>query len=173
MENNIRVLISEQELQQKVKELGAKITEDYKDKNLLLIGVLRGGVIFMSDLMRSIELPIEIDFMQVSSYGSGTVSSGNVKILKDTETSVEGRDVLIAEDILDTGTTLHSLVELIKKRGASSVKICTILNKPARRKVRLDAEYVGFNIPDKFVVGYGLDYDQKYRNLPFVGVIED
>jgi len=173
MENNISVLISEQELQQKVKELGAKITEDYKDKNLLLIGVLRGGVIFMSDLMRSIELPIEIDFMQVSSYGSGTVSSGNVKILKDTETSVEGRDVLIAEDILDTGTTLHSLVELIKKRGASSVKICTILNKPARRKVRLDAEYVGFNIPDKFVVGYGLDYDQKYRNLPFVGVIED
>jgi len=173
MENNISVLISEQELQQKVKELGAKITEDYKDKNLLLISVLRGGVIFMSDLMRSIELPIEIDFMQVSSYGSGTVSSGNVKILKDTETSVEGRDVLIAEDILDTGTTLHSLVELIKKRGASSVKICTILNKPARRKVRLDAEYVGFNIPDKFVVGYGLDYDQKYRNLPFVGVIED
>ena len=173
MENNISVLISEQELQQKVKELGAKITEDYKDKNLLLIGVLRGGVIFMSDLMRSIELPIEIDFMQVSSYGSGTVSSGNVKILKDTETSVEGRDVLIAEDILDTGTTLHSLVELIKKRGASSVKICTILNKPARRKVRLDAEYVGFNIPDKFVVGYGLDYDQKYRNLPFIGVIED
>ena len=173
MENNISVLISEQELQQKVKELGAKITEDYKDTNLLLIGVLRGGVIFMSDLMRSIELPIEIDFMQVSSYGSGTVSSGNVKILKDTETSVEGRDVLIAEDILDTGTTLHSLVELIKQRGASSVKICTILNKPARRKVRLDAEYVGFNIPDKFVVGYGLDYDQKYRNLPFVGVIED
>lgn len=170
---DIAVLISEQELQAKVKELGAKITEDYKDKNMLLIGVLRGGVVFMADLMRYIDLPIEIDFMQVSSYGSGTVTSGNVKILKDTETSVEGRDVLIAEDILDTGTTLHSLIDLIKKRGANSVKICAILNKPARRTVHLDPDYVGFDIPDKFVVGYGLDYDQKYRNLPFVGVIEE
>ncbi len=171
--NKISVLISEEELQDKVKELGARVTEDYKDKNMLLIGVLRGGVVFMADLMRHIDFPVEIDFMQVSSYGSGTVSSGNVKILKDTETSVEGRDVLIAEDILDTGTTLHSLVELIKKRGANSVKICTILNKPARRKVELNADYVGFDIPDKFVVGYGLDYDQKYRNLPYVGVVEE
>ena len=169
----ISVLISEEELQAKVKELGARVTEDYRDKNMLLIGVLRGGVVFMADLMRHIDFPVEIDFMQVSSYGSGTVSSGNVKILKDTETSVEGRDVLIAEDILDTGTTLHSLVDLIKKRGANSVKICTILNKPARRKVDLNADYVGFDIPDKFVVGYGLDYDQKYRNLPFVGVVEE
>lgn len=171
--NKISVLISAEELQAKVKELGARVTEDYKDKNMLLIGVLRGGVVFMADLMRHIDFPVEIDFMQVSSYGSGTVSSGNVKILKDTETSVEGRDVLIAEDILDTGTTLHSLVELIKKRGANSVKICTILNKPARRKVELNADYVGFDIPDKFVVGYGLDYDQKYRNLPYVGVVEE
>ncbi len=171
--DNISVLISEQELKAKVKELGAQITEDYKDKNMLLIGVLRGGVIFMSDLMRYIDLPIEIDFMQVSSYGSGTVTSGNVKILKDTETSVEGRDVLIAEDILDTGTTLHSLIDLIRKRGATSVKICTILNKPARRRVELVPDYVGFDIPDKFVVGYGLDYDQKYRNLPYVGVVEE
>ena len=170
--DNISVLISEQELKAKVKELGAQITEDYKDKNMLLIGVLRGGVIFMSDLMRYIDLPIEIDFMQVSSYGSGTVTSGNVKILKDTETSVEGRDVLIAEDILDTGTTLHSLIDLIRKRGATSVKICTILNKPARRRVELVPDYVGFDIPDKFVVGYGLDYDQKYRNLPYVSYLE-
>ena len=171
--DNISVLISEQELKAKVKALGAQITEDSKDKNMLLIGVLRGGVIFMSDLMRYIDLPIEIDFMQVSSYGSGTVTSGNVKILKDTETSVEGRDVLIAEDILDTGTTLHSLIDLIRKRGATSVKICTILNKPARRRVELVPDYVGFDIPDKFVVGYGLDYDQKYRNLPYVGVVEE
>ncbi|MBO4584748.1 MAG: hypoxanthine phosphoribosyltransferase [Clostridia bacterium] len=169
---NVKVLISEEELSRKVDELGARISRDYAGKNILLIGVLKGAAVFMSDLMRRIDVPVEIDFMVVSSYGSGTKSAGNIKILKDTDVSVEGRDVLIAEDILDTGITLYNLKELLLKRGAKSLKICTILNKQERRQSPITADYVGFEIPDEFVVGYGLDYDQKYRNLPYVGILD-
>ncbi|MBR4439484.1 MAG: hypoxanthine phosphoribosyltransferase [Clostridia bacterium] len=168
---NVKVLISEEELSRKVDELGARISRDYAGKNILLIGVLKGAAVFMSDLMRRIDVPVEIDFMVVSSYGSGTKSAGNIKILKDTDVSVEGRDVLIAEDILDTGITLYNLKELLLKRGAKTLKICTILNKQERRQSPITADYVGFEIPDEFVVGYGLDYDQKYRNLPYVGIL--
>lgn len=169
--NGIEVLISEEQLKEKVKELGEQITRDYKGKEILLIGVLKGAVVFMADLMRNIDLPLQIDFMVVSSYGAGTKSSGNVKIIKDTDVSVTGKDIIIAEDILDTGITLNNLIKLLSNRGANSIKICTILNKPSRRKVDLKPDYVGFDIPDEFVVGYGLDYDQKYRHLPFVGVL--
>ncbi|MBR5942492.1 MAG: hypoxanthine phosphoribosyltransferase [Clostridia bacterium] len=169
---NVKVLISEEELSRKVDELGARISRDYAGKNILLIGVLKGAAVFMSDLMRRIDVPVEIDFMVVSSYGSGTKSAGNIKILKDTDVSVEGRDVLIAEDILDTGITLYNLKELLLKRGAKTLKICTILNKQERRQSPITADYVGFEIPDEFVVGYGLDYDQKYRNLPYVGILD-
>ncbi len=169
---NIKVLITEEEIKRRVCELGAEITKDYAGKSILLIGVLKGAAVFMSDLMRCIDLPVEIDFMVVSSYGSGTKTSGNIKILKDTDVSVEGRDVIIAEDILDTGITLNNLKDLLLKRGAKSLKICTIFNKPARRKSPIEAEYVGFDVPDEFVIGYGLDYDQKYRNLPFLGILD-
>ena len=169
---NVKVLISEEELSRKVDELGARISRDYAGKNILLIGVLKGAAVFMSDLMRRIDVPVEIDFMVVSSYGSGTKSAGNIKILKDADVSVEGRDVLIAEDILDTGITLFNLKELLLKRGAKSLKICTILNKQERRQSPIVADYVGFEIPDEFVVGYGLDYAQKYRNLPYVGILD-
>ena len=169
---NVKVLISEEELSRKVDELGARISRDYAGKNILLIGVLKGAAVFMSDLMRRIDVPVEIDFMVVSSYGSGTKSAGNIKILKDTDVSVEGRDVLIAEDILDTGITLYNLKELLLKRGAKTLKICTILNKQERRQSPITADYVGFEIPDEFVVGYGLEYDQKYRNLPYVGILD-
>lgn len=169
---NVSVLISEKKLRAKVKELGAAITRDYAGKKLLLLGVLKGAAVFMADLMRCIDVPVEIDFMAVSSYGSGTMSSGNIKILKDTDVSVEGRDVLIAEDILDTGITLYNLRELLRQRGAKSIKICAILNKQERRKSDISADYVGFDIPDEFVVGYGLDYNQMYRNLPYVGILD-
>lgn len=169
---NVKVLITEEEIKRRVRELGAEITKDYAGKSILLIGVLKGAAVFMSDLMRCIDLPVEIDFMVVSSYGSGTKTSGNIKILKDTDVSVEGRDVIIAEDILDTGITLNNLKDLLLKRGAKSLKICTIFNKPARRKSPIEAEYVGFDVPDEFVIGYGLDYDQKYRNLPFLGILD-
>ena len=168
---DIKVLITEEEIKRRVCELGAQITADYAGKSVLLLGVLKGAVVFMADLMRCIDLPVEIDFMVVSSYGSGTQTSGNVKILKDTDVSVEGRDVIIAEDILDTGITLNNLKELLLKRGAKSLRICTIFNKPARRKSPIEAEYVGFDVPDEFVVGYGLDYDQRYRNLPYLGIL--
>lgn len=169
---NVSVLISEEQIRERVKELGAQITKDYAGKEILLIGVLKGAVVFMSDLMRCIDLPVEIDFMSVSSYGSGTKTTGNIKILKDTDVSVEGRDILIAEDILDTGITLSNLKELLIKRGAKSLKICTILNKPGRRQSAVVADYVGFDVPDEFIVGYGLDYDKMYRNLPYVGILD-
>lgn len=169
--DDIKVLISEEQIQQKVKELGQQISKDYQGKEILLIGVLKGAVVFMADLMRNIDLPLQIDFMVVSSYGAGTKSTGNVKIIKDTDVSVTGKDIIIAEDILDTGVTLSNLKQLLTKRGANSIKICTILNKPSRRKVDLTADYVGFDIPDEFVVGYGLDYDQSLRNLPYIGVL--
>ena len=173
MTNDIReVLITEEEIKNIVKELGAKITEDYKGKNLFLITVLKGAVVFLGDLMRAIECPCEIEFMVTSSYGSGTVSTGNVKIVKDIDVPLEDKDVLIVEDILDTGLTLSFLIELLKNRNPKSIEICTLLDKPSRRKADIEAKYTGRRIPDEFVVGYGLDYDEKYRNLPFIGVLK-
>ena len=167
------VLITEEELKECVKRLGAQITEDYKDKNLLLVSVLRGSVIFMADLMREIKIPCTIDFMAVSSYGSGTQSSGIVKIEKDLDVNLDGYDILIVEDILDSGNTLFYLKKLLLGRNPSSIKICTLMDKPERRTADISADYSGFNIPDAFAVGYGLDYDEKYRNLPFVGVLDE
>ena len=173
MINDIReVLVSEEELKEIVKELGKKITEDYKGKNLFLITVLKGAVVFLGDLMRAIECPCEIEFMVTSSYGAGTVSSGNVKIVKDIDVPLEDKDVLIVEDILDSGLTLSFLMELLKNRNPKSIEICTLLDKPSRRVANIAAKYTGRQIPDEFVVGYGLDYDEKYRNLPFIGVLK-
>ena len=173
MVNDIReVLLSKEELDSIVKELGRKITEDYKGKNLFLITVLKGASVFMADLMRAIDLPCEIEFMVLSSYGSGTTSTGSVKIVKDIDLPLEGKDVLIVEDILDTGFTLDFLFNLLQKRNPNSVEICTLLDKPDRRKVEVEAKYTGHQIPDEFVVGYGLDYDEKYRNLPFIGILK-
>ncbi|HHV71347.1 MAG TPA: hypoxanthine phosphoribosyltransferase [Clostridia bacterium] len=173
MERDIQeILIDANQLKAKVKELGQRITADYKGKNLLMVCVLKGGITFMADLIREINLPIEIDFMAVSSYGASTHSSGVVRILKDLETGIEGKHVLIVEDIIDTGLTLKYLVENLKARKAASVKICTLLEKPARRRIDINIDYCGFTIPDKFVVGYGLDYNEKYRNLPYIAVLK-
>ncbi len=173
LQNDIEeVLITEEEIQEKVAELGAVLTADYQDKFPLAIGVLKGALPFMSDLIKRVDAYIELDFMDVSSYGNATVSSGEVKIVKDLNTSVEGRDVLIIEDIIDSGKTLNYLVELFKYRKAKSIKIVTLLDKPTGRKVDLKADYVGFLVPDAFVVGYGLDYAEKYRNLPYIGVLK-
>ena len=166
------VLITEEEIRAKVKELGATLTEDYKDKYPLAIGILKGAIPFMGDLMKEIDAYLEIDFMDVSSYGNATVSSGEVKIVQDVNTNVEGRDILIIEDIIDSGKTLKYLVDLFKYRQANSIQIVTLLDKPTGRKVDLKADYVGFDVPDAFVVGYGLDYAEKYRNLPYIGVLK-
>lgn len=166
------VLLTEEEIQVKVNELGVILTEQYKDKYPLAIGILKGALPFMGDLIRQIDAYMEIDFMDVSSYGNATVSSGEVKIVKDLNTSVEGRDVLIIEDIIDSGKTLRYLVDLMKYRKANSVKIVTLLDKPAGRKIDLEADYIGFTVPDAFVVGYGLDYMEKYRNLSYIGVLK-
>ena len=165
-----RVLVSEEELSEIVKKLGAQITEDYRDKNLVLVSVLKGSVVFMADLMRHITCDCEIDFMAVSSY-NGTKSSGTVTFKKDLDIDIEGKDIIIAEDILDTGVTLSKIKEVLLHRNAASVKICTFLDKPQNRKADISADYVGKVIPDEFVIGYGLDYNEKYRNLPFVGVL--
>ena len=173
MLNDIKnVLVSEEELKEIVKELGAKITEDYKGKNLFIITVLKGAVVFLADLMRAIECPCEIEFMVTSSYGSGSVSSGNVKIVKDIDVPLEDKDVLIVEDILDSGLTLSFLMDLLKNRNPKSIEICTLLDKPSRRVAEIEAKYTGRQIPDEFVVGYGLDYAESYRNLPFIGVLK-
>ena len=168
-----KILIDEDTLQAKVRELGAKITEDYEGKNLLLICVLKGAAVFVSDLMKRINLPLEIDFMAVSSYGSDTKSSGVVRILKDLDKGIEGKHLLIVEDIIDSGLTLSYLIENLKARGPESVEVCTILDKPDRRKVDMNIRYTGFQVPDEFVVGYGLDYAEKYRNLPYVAVLKE
>ncbi|MGD9567994.1 MAG: hypoxanthine phosphoribosyltransferase [Sedimentibacter sp.] len=174
MNKDIReILIAEDVLQSKVAELGAKITEDYKDKELLLVCVLKGAVIFVSDLMRKINRPLDIDFMAISSYGTNTQSSGVVRIIKDLNTSIENRHVLIVEDIIDSGLTLSYLVENLKTRGPASVEICTILDKPDRRAIDLEIKYTGFQVPDEFVVGYGLDYAEKYRNLPYIAILKE
>ncbi|WP_059174212.1 hypoxanthine phosphoribosyltransferase [Bacillus sp. FJAT-27445] len=173
MRNDIeKILISEDEIQEKTRELGARLTDDYQDKFPLAIGVLKGAMPFMGDLLRKMDCYLEMDFMDVSSYGNSTVSSGEVKILKDLDTSVEGRDLLIIEDIIDSGLTLSYLVELFRYRKAKSIKIVTLLDKPTGRKVDITADYVGFKVPDAFVVGYGLDYMEKYRNLPYIGVLK-
>ena len=167
-----KVLLSEEELHAKIAELGAQITKDYEGKNLLLVTVLKGAVVFLADLMRTIDQPAEIDFMVVSSYGSGVKSSGVVKIVKDLDINLEGKDILIVEDILDSGMTLDYIKGMLLDRNPASIRICALLDKPARRKVDLQADYVGFTIPDEFVIGYGLDYDEKYRNLPYIGVLK-
>ena len=166
------VWVSEEQLKEKVKELGAAISEDYKDKNLLMVSVLKGSVVFMADLMRAITIPAAIDFMAVSSYGAGTKSSGVVRILKDLDSHIEDYDLLLVEDILDSGNTLAYLRELLKDRGPRSIRIATLLDKPSRRVADIKADYSGFEIEDQFVVGYGLDYNEKYRNLPFVGILK-
>lgn len=166
------VLLSEEEIKEIVDGLGKQISEDYKGKNLVLVSVLKGSVVFMADLMRAISIPCSIDFMVVSSYGSGTESSGIVKIIKDLDMDLRGVDLLIVEDILDTGRTLSSLINILKMRNPNSVKICTFLDKPERRIADISAEYVGACVPDEFVIGYGLDYDETYRNLPYVGILK-
>ena len=167
------VLVSEQQLRDKVAELGSAISRDYAGHDLLLVSILKGAVVFMADLMRAITIPCGIDFMVVSSYGgSNTTTTGLVKIIKDLDQDLTGRDVLIVEDILDTGVTLSHLVPMLKMRNPRSVRICSILSKPSRRKADIEPDYKGFDVPDEFVVGYGLDYDEKYRNLPYVGVLK-
>ena len=166
------ILFSEETLRQTVKKLGAQISEDYKDRNLLLVSILKGSIVFMSDLMRSISIPCNIDFMAVSSYGSGVKSSGTVRILKDLDRDIRGYDVLIVEDILDSGMTLNYLMDLLYARNPNSIRICTLFDKPERRSVDIYADYKGIDVPDEFIVGYGLDYDEVYRNLPYVGVLK-
>lgn len=168
-----RILVSEEQLKAKVAELGDQITRDYEGRQLVLVSILKGSVVFMADLMRAIHMPCSIDFMVVSSYGgANTSSTGLVKIIKDLDQDLTGKDLLIVEDILDTGITLSHLVPMLQLRNPASVKLCTILSKPSRRKVDLHPDYLGFEVPDEFVVGYGLDYDEKYRNLPYVGVLK-
>lgn len=171
-EDVLRVLLSEDEIREKVRELGGKITADYKNSNLMLVTVLKGAVVFLADLMRQIDVPAEIDFMVVSSYGPGVKSSGVVKIVKDLDVPLAGKDILIVEDILDSGLTLSYIKELLESRGPRSIRIATLLDKPSRRKVDLQADYIGFSVPDEFVIGYGLDYDEKYRNLPYIGILK-
>ena len=171
-EDVLRVLLSEDEIREKVRELGGKITADYKNSNLMLVTVLKGAVVFLADLMRQIDVPAEIDFMVVASYVSGVKSSGVVKIVKDLDVPLAGKDILIVEDILDSGLTLSYIKELLESRGPRSIRIATLLDKPSRRKVDLQADYIGFSVPDEFVIGYGLDYDEKYRNLPYIGILK-
>jgi len=173
MHNDIlKVLISEKELQEKTKELAAQVSKDYKDKKILIISVLKGAFVFAADFMRALDIMSEIEFMVLSSYGASTKSSGVVQIVKDIQRDIAGYDVLIVEDILDSGLTLSYLKKLLLTRGANSVKVCTILNKPDRRKADIEPDYSGFDVPDEFVVGYGLDFDEKYRQLPYVGILK-
>ena len=166
------VLLSEEKLATRIAELGAQITADYAGKEILMIGVLRGAVIFMADLARSIKVPVAIDFMAVSSYGAAMNSSGVVRIMKDLDENIEGKHILVVEDIIDSGLTLNYLLDNLKSRKPASIKLCTLLNKPERRKVKVTIDYNGFDVPDYFVVGYGLDYAEKYRNLPFIGILK-
>ncbi len=166
------ILYTEEELRSRVKDLGAQITADYAGKQPMLISILRGSYIFMADLTRAIHLPVTVDFMAVSSYGAGTVSSGQVEIKKDLSDTIEGRDLIIVEDILDSGNTLHYLMKVLQARKPASIRICTLMDKPDRRTKPITADYVGFTISDAFIVGYGLDYDEKYRNLPYVGILK-
>ena len=172
MAETIRELVSEKAVNERIVELGKQISKDYEGKQVHLICVLKGGVFFMCELAKRISVPVSMDFMSVSSYGDDTKSSGVVKIVKDLDEAIEGKDVLIVEDIINSGRTLYYLIDILKKRNPKSVHLCTLLDKPERRVKDVKVDYVGFNIPDEFVVGYGLDYAQKYRNLPFIGVVE-
>lgn len=173
MDDKIRILLSEEEVAARVKEIAEEISRDYEGKPLHLICILKGGVFFTCELAKRINLPLTLDFMSVSSYGAGTVSSGIVKITKDLDEPIEGKDVLIVEDIIDSGNTLAYLIEVLKQRNPNSIELCTLLDKPERRvKDQVKMKYTCFTVPDQFIVGYGLDYDQIYRNLPYIGVIE-
>lgn len=174
MINDIKeIIIKEDEVLSKIKELSKQISEDYKNKNLLVVGILKGSVIFASDLIKNIEIPCEIDFMAVSSYGNSSETSGVVRIIKDLDHSIDGKDIIIVEDIIDSGVTLDYLIRYLKTRNVNSVKIAALLSKPSRRKVEIDVEYLGFEVPDEFIVGYGLDYAEKYRNLPYVAILKE
>lgn len=172
MKEHVEVLISEADVDKRIEEIGRQVSELYAGKSVHLICVLKGGAFFMCELAKRITVPVSMDFMAVSSYGSGTESSGSLKMIKDLDESIEGKDVLIVEDIIDSGRTLDKLVALLKTRGPKSLRVCTLLDKPDRRVVDVHVDYTCFAIPDEFVVGYGLDYDQKYRNLPFIGVVK-
>jgi hypoxanthine phosphoribosyltransferase len=173
LHNDIQeILYTEEQIQDKIRELGEKISSEYAGRNPLVICVLKGAYMFMADLTKRITIPIEVDFMAISSYGQSTKSSGVVKILKDLDVPVEGRDVIIAEDIVDSGLTLSYLVDVLERRNAKSVSVVALFDKPAGRKVDLQADFVGFTLPDAFVVGYGLDYAEKYRNLPYIGILK-
>ncbi len=173
MEDKIRVLLNEEEVNARISEVAAEISKDYAGKKLHLICILKGGVFFTCELAKRLTVPVSLDFMSVSSYGSGTESSGVVKIVKDLDEPLEGKNVLIVEDIIDSGRTLSYLIEVLKQRNPASIQLCTLLDKPERRvKKQVQVRYTCFTIPDEFVVGYGLDYDQKYRNLPYIGVVE-
>lgn len=172
MSENVHVMLTEEEVAGRIKELGKEISGDYEGRELLVVGILKGAAFFATELAKRITVPVRMEFMSTSSYGSSTVSSGTVKIKQDIETDVAGMNVLIAEDIIDSGRTLAFLLDYFKKKGAESVRIATLLDKPDRREVDVNVDYNGFTIPDEFVVGYGLDYDQKYRNLPYIGILE-
>lgn len=172
MAETIKVLVSEKDVDARIEELGRKISEDYAGKQVHLICILKGGVFFMCELAKRITVPVSMDFMSVSSYGDGTSSSGIVKIVKDLDDALEGKNVIIVEDIIDSGRTLFYLMDVLQKRNPNSMRLCTLLDKPERRVKDVKVDYVGFDIPDEFVVGYGLDYAQKYRNLPYIGVVE-
>ena len=171
MSERISVLLSEEEVDRRINEIGKQISKDYEGKNIHLICVLKGGVFFMCELAKRIEVPVSMDFMAISSYGADTKSSGVIKIVKDLDESITGKDVLVVEDIVDSGRTLSYLLAMLKERKPNSLKLCTLLDKPDRRVIDVDVDYTGFQIPDEFVVGYGLDYAQKYRNLPYIGVV--
>ena len=167
-----KILYTEEQIAEIVQNIGRRISEDYKGKNLFLVSVLKGSLPFMADLMRQITIPCTIDFLSVSSYGKGTKTSGEVRILKDIDSSLEGKDLLVVEDILDSGVTLSYLLKMLSARNPASIRLCTFMDKPERRRVDIYADYVGASVPDEFIVGYGLDYAEKYRNLPYVGVLK-
>ena len=172
MSDKINVLISEEDVEKRIQEIGTAISKEYEGKSVHLICVLKGGVFFACELAKRITVPVTMDFMSVSSYGSDTKSSGVVKIVKDLDESLKDKEVIVVEDIVDSGRTLSYLLEMLKDRGPASLRLCTLLDKPERRVIDVHVDYTGFNIPDEFVVGYGLDYDQRYRNLPYIGVVE-
>lgn len=173
MTDKISVLISEEKVEKKIQELAERITRDYEGKQVHLICVLKGSIFFTCELAKKIPLPVTLDFMSVSSYGNATESSGRVRIVKDLDESIENKDVIVIEDIIDSGRTLSYLMDMLSARKPASLKLCTLLDKPERRVTDVSVDYIGFEIPDKFVVGYGLDYGQKYRNLPYIGVVEE
>lgn len=172
MAEHVKVLLSEEEVDKRIQEIGEQISKDYAGKQVHLVCVLRGGAFFMCELAKRITVPVSLDFMSVSSYGGDTKSSGVVKIVKDLDDSIKDKDVLVVEDIVDSGRTLSYLMEMLRDRKPASLRLCTLLDKPERRVIDVNVDYTGFEIPDEFVVGYGLDYDQKYRNLPYIGIVE-